>query len=97
MSDSQNVSSVQSPHMGHLDRVKEYAQIRRGEHPGWKGDHTRNGEGYAFRIGMESDEAGEMVRSLGIAEREYSLLTGLPPGALRRLTSDIKRGMRARK
>jgi len=82
-------------HMDHLDRVKEFAAITRGEHPDWKGDRILNGETYGFRIGLECDEAIEMVRSLGIAEREYSLLSGLPPGSLRRLSAEIKRGIRA--
>lgn len=82
-------------HMGHAEHVKEFALITRGEHPDWKGDRIANGEYYGFRIGLECDYAAELVRSLGIAEREYSLITGLPVGSLRRLSAEIKRGMRA--
>jgi hypothetical protein len=83
-------------HMEHIDRVREFASVTRGEHPLWKGDRILNGETYGFRIGLECDEAAEIVRSLGIAEREYSLLTGLPVGSLRRLSAEIKKGIRAR-
>lgn len=83
----------------HIDRVKKYASIRRGQCPDYdtRGDHSRNGESFAFRIGMECDDALETVRSLGIAEREHSLITGLPPGSLRWMSVCIKRGVEARK
>lgn len=76
----------------HVELVKEYAQIVRGEHPRWEGDRVRNAESFAFSIGADNDDALELVRSLGIAEREYSLLTGLPSGSLRRMSAQIKRG-----
>lgn len=82
-----------------IDRVKKYALIRRGQCQEYdtRGDKTLNGENFAFRIGFECDDAAETVRSLGIAETEYSLLTGLPPGALRWMSANIKRGIEARK
>lgn len=89
--------NTRNPHLDHLETVKEFALITRGEHAGWKGDRIFNGEVYGFRIGMNSAEASELVRSLGIAEREYSLLTGLPPGSLRRFSAHIKRGIAAAK
>lgn len=82
-------------HTDHVETVREYARIVRGEHPGWKGDPVLNGESFAFRLGSTCDDATEIVRSVGIAEREYSLLTGLPPGSLRRFSAQIKRGIRA--
>jgi hypothetical protein len=82
-----------------VERVRKYAAIRRGQCAEYdtRGDRTRNGENFAFRIGMECDDALETVRSLGIAETEYSLLTGLPPGSLRWMSVCIKRGVEARK
>ena len=82
--------------LDHVPTVVEFARITRGEHPDWKGDRILNGETFGFRIGLESDGASELVRSLGINETQYSLLTGLPPGSLRRLSAVIKRGMRSR-
>lgn len=78
-----------------LERVRQFARLTRGEVG--TGDRIANADGYAFRIGLNDDDAGELVRSLGIAENEYSLLTGLPPGSLRRMSAQIKYGMRSRK
>jgi len=85
-----------STNLDHVETVQEFARITRGEHPGWKGDRIANSDAFAFRLGLEQREgAYELVRSLGIAEREYSLLTGLPPGSLRRMSAQIKRGIKS--
>lgn len=78
-----------------LDMVQRFAALTRGERG--TGDRIANSDGYAFRIGLQSDDAYEVIRSLGIAETEYSLLTGLPPNSLRRMSARIKDGIRARK
>lgn len=76
-----------------LDAVKEYAAIRRGEHPDWKGDRILNGEEYAFQIGYDYPlDALIFIQSLKDSEREYSMLTGLPPKALRIMADYINRG-----
>jgi hypothetical protein len=80
--------------LDHVETVREFALITRGEHPKWEGDRIANSDGFAFRLGREQGEAAyELVRSLGIAETQYSLLTGLPPGSLRRMSAQIKRGI----
>jgi hypothetical protein len=80
--------------LDHIETVQEFALITRGEHPKWEGDRIANSDGFAFRLGREQSEAAyELVRSLGIAETQYSLLTGLPPGSLRRMSAQIKRGI----
>lgn len=75
-------------------RIFDYARIARGEHPGWEGDAVANRDAYAFRIGANDADAGELVRCLGIHEAEVSDATGLSPGSLRRMSAAIKRGMR---
>lgn len=80
----------------HVALVQEYADIRRGERPGWEGDSVANGESFAFRLGYGSpDDAMELVRSLGINETQYALLTGLPPGSLRRMSARLRAGASA--
>lgn len=82
--------------LNHLDAVQEYALIRRGEHPAWSGDHTLNGETFAWRIGYDfPGDALTLVQSLHDAETEYSMLTGLPPRSLGIMASYILKGMRA--
>lgn len=79
--------------LDHIDVVRRYAALRRGEIG--TGDPAFNGEAFAFEYGRTNPDALELVRSLGIAETQYSLLTGLPPGSLRWMASRIKRGVEA--
>jgi hypothetical protein len=82
--------------LDHLDVVQEYALIRRGEHPAWSGDHTLNGEAFAWRVGYDfPGDAQALVQSLHDAETEYSTLTGLPPRSLGIMASCLSKGMRA--
>lgn len=86
-----------NPSTDHVELARQFALITRGKHSGWTGDRIANSDHFAFCIGLESDEASELVRSLGIAETQYSLLTGLPPGSLRRMSAQIKAGIRSRR
>ena len=80
----------------HLPLVREFAAIRRGEHPAWKGDHTLNGEVYAWRLGYDFPiEAEGLAHDLEANESDFSDLTGLPPRSLQIMVNEIRRGAKA--
>lgn len=83
--------------LDHLATVQEFADIRRGDHPAWKGDRIANGEAFAFRIGYDFplEETFVLVQSLHDAETEYSKLTGLPPRSLQIMAAEINHGRKA--
>lgn len=77
----------------YLDAIKEYASIRRGEHPSYTGDRIANSEEFAFRIGYDFPlDAPFFVQSLRDSTTEYQVLTGLPPRSLELMALAIKAG-----
>ena len=79
----------------YIDSVREYAAIRRGEHPSWTGDRVSNAELYAWRIGRDyPGEAQWFIQSLRDSLTEYVLLTGLPPRSIEIMALEVKRGAR---
>ena len=78
-----------------IDSVRKFAALTRGEIG--NGDQIYNADSFAFRIGLQNQEAAELVQSLKMSEREYSLLTGLPPTSLQRMANEIKAGIREAK
>lgn len=65
--------------LDHLATVKEFAQVVRGEHPGWAGDRRENGGAFLRRIATDMpDEAKALAFDIECNQADYSTETGLP-------------------
>ena len=80
--------------LDHLTVIKEYASIRRGEHPAWDGDRIANGEYFAWTVGRDfPEDASSLIQSVKDATNEYSRLTGLPERSLFIFCLECKKGI----
>lgn len=69
--------------LNHLDTVKEFAQIVRGEHTGWSGDRRRNGGHFLYIIAKDMPEqAKELAWDIECNLADYIEETGLPERTL---------------
>lgn len=66
--------------MNHLDLMKEFAQILRGEHPAWEGSRIMNGYAFLRRIADDSPEvAEELARDVERNVDDFVEETGISP------------------
>lgn len=69
--------------MDNLNTVKEFAQIVRGEHPGWRGDRRRNGGHFLYIIAKDMpEEAKGLAFDIECNLTDYMKETGLPERTL---------------
>lgn len=83
--------------LDHLEAMKECVSIRRGEHPGWKGDSVLNADTFLERIGCDMpDEAEALAADLDANPGDYSAELGISPDRVHyyanRLRDGIKNG-----
>lgn len=72
--------------------LTEYAQIRRGEHPGWSGDPVLNGEAFARRVGRDfGPDAYALCADVEAHVSDLSDLTGLPPSSVKRFLTECRK------
>lgn len=65
--------------LNHLDTVKEFAQIVRGEHPGWTGDRRSNGGFFLYTLRKDMPEfATALGQDIENNVKDFSDETGLP-------------------
>lgn len=65
--------------LDHLTTMREFAQIRRGEHPAWRGDRIANSEEFLRRIRHDMPEdAKTLAFDIECNQNDYAEETGLP-------------------
>lgn len=70
-------------HLNHLDTVKEFASIVRGEHPAWSGDRRENGGCFLRTIRNDMpDQAKDLAFDIECNLEDYITETGLPERTL---------------
>lgn len=69
--------------LNHLETMKEFALIRRGEHPAWGGDRIENSECFLRQIRRDMpDEAKALAYDIECNLVDFSDETGLPERSL---------------
>lgn len=69
--------------LDHLSIMREFAQIRRGEHPAWSGDRINNSEFFLRQIRLDMpEEAKAIACDIECNLDDYSEETGLPQRTL---------------
>lgn len=69
--------------LDHLNTVKEFAQIVRGEHAGWSGDRRSNGGFFLYSIRKDMPEqAKDLAYDIECNMTDYMNETGLPERTL---------------
>lgn len=77
----------------HLDILRTYASIRRGERPGWEGDRVLNAEFYVRRESGRLGDAAALALAADLEENvtAYSDEVGVPPSRIRWIASEVRR------
>ena len=66
-----------------LEALQEFARIRRGEHPGWRGDRIANSEWYLRSVRCAGESAArDLASRIELNVAGYSNATGLPARSL---------------
>jgi hypothetical protein len=80
--------------LNNADIMKECISIRRGEHPGWKGDRVSNAEAFLFRISYDMPEdAIILADDLDKNVSDYSDLLGIPPVMVNYYANRLREGV----
>lgn len=78
--------------MHHLDLMKEFAEVIRGNHPAWSGDRIANGYRFLRRIADDSPEVAEaLAKDVERNTSDYIEETGVSPRTMR-LVPKVLRG-----